>query len=191
MNGEIRHNILIVSGTKAGVQSVRDLLPQDSAQGASFALCAAAAREALQKRFDIVIVDTPLPDEFGDALAELVTGRGASGAVLLVEDGSAEAVQRAEAGGTLVLEKPVSKAIFRQALRLLTAMQNRWYRLNSENEKLQTQMEEIRIVSRAKYILMEYLRMSEQQAHRYIEKQAMDMRASKRSIAERILKTYD
>ena len=32
--------------------------------------------------------------------------------------------------------------------------------------------------------------MSEQQAHRYIEKQAMDMRASKKSIAERILKMY-
>ena len=39
-----------------------------------------------------------------------------------------------------------------------------------------------------KCILVEYLRMSEQQAHRYIEKQAMDMRTSKRNIAENILK---
>ena len=37
---------------------------------------------------------------------------------------------------------------------------------------------------------VQYLRMSEQQAHRYIEKQAMDMRTSKKDVAENILKTY-
>ena len=36
-----------------------------------------------------------------------------------------------------------------------------------------------------------HLAFSEAQAHRYIEKQAMDMRATKRAIAEEILKTYE
>jgi response regulator NasT len=35
------------------------------------------------------------------------------------------------------------------------------------------------------------MNMNEKEAHRYIEKQAMDMRTTKRLIAERILKTYE
>jgi len=33
--------------------------------------------------------------------------------------------------------------------------------------------------------------MSEAEAHRFIEKQAMDLRVTKREIASRILKTYE
>jgi response regulator NasT len=35
------------------------------------------------------------------------------------------------------------------------------------------------------------MKMSEKEAHRYIEKEAMDMRMPKRAIAEGILKTYE
>ena len=92
--------------------------------------------------------------------------------------------------GILTVQKPLSRPLFYQALHLLIATQNRWQRFDRENQKLRTKMEEVRIVARAKCILVEYLRMSEQQAHRYIEKQAMDMRTSKKDVAENILKTY-
>ena len=51
-------------------------------------------------------------------------------------------------------------------------------------------MEEIRVVNRAKWILIHELKMEEPQAHRYIEKQAMDCCTSKRSVAEKIIKLY-
>lgn len=51
-------------------------------------------------------------------------------------------------------------------------------------------MEEIRIVNRAKWLLISEIKMDEQNAHRYIEKQAMDRCISKRKIAEEIIKTY-
>lgn len=63
--------------------------------------------------------------------------------------------------------------------------------LKSENQRLQKQIEEIRLVNRAKCVLIQYLSMTEPQAHRYIEKQAMDLRTPRREIAERILKTYE
>ncbi|MPN53777.1 hypothetical protein SDC9_201443 [bioreactor metagenome] len=47
------------------------------------------------------------------------------------------------------------------------------------------------MIDRAKMLLISHLAFSEAQAHRYIEKQAMDMRATKRAIAEEILKTYE
>lgn len=51
--------------------------------------------------------------------------------------------------------------------------------------------EEEEIITRAKNTLMEYLGFTEPQAHRYIEKHAMDMRVTKIEIARNILKIYE
>ncbi len=47
------------------------------------------------------------------------------------------------------------------------------------------------LIKRAKSVLMEYLGFTEPQAHRYIEKHAMDMRVTKIEIARNILKIYE
>ena len=49
----------------------------------------------------------------------------------------------------------------------------------------------MKVVARAKCALMQSLKMTEAEAHRYIEKQAMDLRLSKREVAENILKIYE
>ena len=48
----------------------------------------------------------------------------------------------------------------------------------------------MKIVNRAKSMLMQYLNLTEEQAHRHIQKQAMDLRKTQRAVAEDILKTY-
>ena len=55
---------------------------------------------------------------------------------------------------------------------------------------LEDKMEEIRIVNRAKWLLISELKMSENDAHRYIEKQAMDRCITRRAMAESIIRTY-
>ena len=50
---------------------------------------------------------------------------------------------------------------------------------------------EIRSVNHAKWLLIERTNMSESDAHRYIEKQAMDSCVKKSEIAENIIKTYE
>ena len=52
-------------------------------------------------------------------------------------------------------------------------------------------MEDIRLVNRAKLLLIEQLKMSESEAHRYIEKRAMDTCVKRRKVAEDIIKTYE
>ena len=47
----------------------------------------------------------------------------------------------------------------------------------------------IRLVNRAKCLLIERKAMTEQEAHRWIEKQAMDRCVSRKVIAEQILQT--
>ena len=48
-------------------------------------------------------------------------------------------------------------------------------------------MSEIRIVNRAKLLLISEKNLTETQAHRYIEKQAMDRCMTKKAIAEEII----
>ena len=63
-------------------------------------------------------------------------------------------------------------------------------RMRDENRKLRSSLEEARLVSRAKSMLIKDMNMTEDQAHRFIEKQAMDLRTTKRNIAQNIIKTY-
>ncbi|MBP5753857.1 MAG: ANTAR domain-containing protein, partial [Treponema sp.] len=49
----------------------------------------------------------------------------------------------------------------------------------------------IRIVDRAKLILIQVLKMTESQAQHYIEKQSMDLRQTRLTTAENILRTYE
>ena len=93
--------------------------------------------------------------------------------------------------GVLTIAKPISASLFHQALSLMTAKQERLKRAEMENAKLRSKIDEIKIVNRAKCTLIQYLNMTEAAAHRYIEKQAMDMRATKVEIAEKILKMYE
>ena len=51
-------------------------------------------------------------------------------------------------------------------------------------------MEEIRIVNRAKCLLISELKMTEPQAHHYIEKTAMDNCIPKKEAAKNIIKLY-
>ncbi len=51
-------------------------------------------------------------------------------------------------------------------------------------------MEEIRLVNRAKWLLISELKMSEPDAHHYITHQAMDRCCSKRAVAEEIIRLY-
>lgn len=55
---------------------------------------------------------------------------------------------------------------------------------------LSAKIEELRLINRAKCVLIDQLRMSEADAHHYIEKQAMNRCISRRAMAEKILSAY-
>ena len=50
-------------------------------------------------------------------------------------------------------------------------------------ERRVTDMEDLKIINRAKLLLVQQLKMTEAEAHRYIEKQAMDTCRKRRVIA--------
>lgn len=186
-------NVLIVSGTEKGMTFFREMLSQNIYQEIVTLTNAGEARRLLIERdFDLCIINTPLPDEFGDKLARNVVSRGLSQAILVVKSELYDEIAaRVEDAGIFAISKPLNKQMFWTALKLANAAFNKMSMLKHENVQLLKKIEDIKIVDRAKYLLIQYLKMTEAEAHRYIEKQAMDMRATKRSIAENILKTYE
>jgi response regulator NasT len=160
-------------------------------QIAALESCGEARRLILERDFDLVIVNAPLRDESGESISRHIASQGASQVILAVKNEHLDAMASVcEDYGVMTISKPVNKAVFWSALKLAKSVQNRLKRIQAENAQLKQKIEDIRIVNRAKYILISNLNLSEQEAHRYIEKQAMDMRSTRRAIAEGILTLY-
>ena len=152
---------------------------------------AEARRRMLESDFELIVVNSPLPDEFGTRLAQDICQHSAAGVLLLVKAEHFPDIDgRLTPQGVLVLSKPMSTQLFTQSLRLLCGTRERLRGLEKKNATIEEKMEEIRLVNRAKWLLIGELNMTEQEAHRYIEKQAMDRCVTKRAVAEQILSTY-
>ena len=151
-----------------------------------------ARRRLLESDFELVIVNAPLPDEFGHELCEAAVEQTDAGVIFLAKAAAAEQLlgPTAEQGG-LLLAKPLSKTLFTQAVHIAAASNHRLRRMRQENARLQEKIQQLRIISRAKCCLIEREGLTEAEAHRRIEKQAMDTRRERAEIAQEILDQYD
>lgn len=179
--------VLIVSASEQFTAAVRKLLKGvimlDAKKSA-----ATARRMILERYYDLVIINAPLPDEPGEDFAIDVT-RDCNASVLLVTSGEVyeDVLEHVTDFGVLVIAKPLTYRRLDQAIRFLSAVQNTVHRMEKQLQTEHEKMEELRIVSKAKLVLIEQKHMTEDEAHRFIGKQAMDSGISRRRAAERIL----
>ena len=151
---------------------------------------AEARRRMLESDFELIVVNAPLPDEFGHELCSSAVEKTDAGVVLLAKAAAAEQAPMSEQG-VLLLSKPFSNTLFLQAIHLAAASNHRLQLLRQENARMQEKIAQVRLVSHAKCCLVEREQMSEDAAHRYIEKRAMDTRRSRAEIAQEILDSYE
>lgn len=137
-----------------------------------------------------VVINSPLCDGNGVSLARELTGRG--GVVLLIvsADLYREEARAAACDGVFVLPRPVDESVMWSAIWLLISSCRRLCGAAIAAAHIEDKLDELKIIDRAKWLLIDYLKMSESQAHRYIEKQAMDLRITRLEAAKNILKTY-
>lgn len=184
------YSVLSVAAAEKFHTSLRELLPSGRYDPVHSAFDAAEARRRiLESRYDIIVISAPLRDEFGTHLAQHFAENSGAGILLLVKpeyysDVSAQVTPL----GVLTLAKPTSPQLMLQCMELLCGTRERLRRMEQKSASIEDKMAEIRLVNRAKWVLIEKQGMSEQDAHRYIEKQAMDRCVSKRVIAEEILR---
>ena len=185
--------VLIVSAFEKRVAAISEMLTQNHCTDiAAVGLCSEAQRLFAERDFSLLIIDAPLPDEYGANFARGISIKEVCQVILLVSSHLYDEIcHKVEDSGVFTVSKPFSREHFWSALKLASAAFNKMSRLHGENRKLLIAIEDIRIIDRAKCILISHLKMDEQEAHRYVEKQAMDRRISKRAVAEGILKTYE
>lgn len=189
---------LLVSGSDKGRDFLAQLLKENTGlpvQPVTVVTSGDEARRLLgmgMEEYDLILINGPVISELGHHLAVYAAESTTSAVVLMVKAEMADDVEaQVEEYGVLVLAKPFAKPLFFQTIRLALTARRRMLGLKNENVHLQQKIEEIRLVDRAKCVLIQYLGLTEPQAHRYIEKQAMDQRVTRPEVARQVLQTYD
>ena len=93
--------------------------------------------------------------------------------------------------GALIVTKPVNLLLFEQIVKVGMACRNRLMMYKEQTARLQTRYEELKVIDRAKCLLIEHMRITEEEAHRVIEKEAMDSRMSRVRVAKKVLDRFD
>lgn len=150
------------------------------------------ARELLDRKFfDIAFINTPLESEFGLDLAAYASKRGCGAIASAASKHCDEIAKKMGDADVFILPRPLSKQLVLQAFRYVMISNRKNKDLNIKNTELEKKLHDVKLIDRAKCVLVEYLRISEADAHRQIQKRAMDMRMPQAVIAQDILKTYE
>ncbi|MCD8123909.1 MAG: ANTAR domain-containing protein [Lachnospiraceae bacterium] len=184
-------SVLVVSSSEKSGRIIAGLMNPSLCYPIQFEKSGSGCRRrAPDCGYDLIVVNTPLSDEFGHDLAMDLARETLAGVILLVKNDVYEEVcDRVGDAGVLTVPKPISSQYFHQTIRLAAAARSRLADARRENEKLKQKLDEAKLVGRAKCILVERRQMTEMQAHRYIEKRAMDTRSTRREVAEKIIRT--
>lgn len=183
---------LLVSSSEAQTQRISALLtrarivPFDHTD---------SARQALEQfdagGIDGVLIAEPVAGSSGQELALQLKKRHCMAVLLAAPEHADAAAALLEQSGVLVLPSDAPESLIVQTIRLLAAVRIQLEQMQHKTEKLEAKVADIRIINRAKLLLVQHLQMTETEAHKYIEKQAMDTSMRRRTIAENIIRTYE
>lgn len=183
---------LLVSASEAQTKRIGALLTRARIVPFEHADSARQALDLLDAGgIDGVLIAEPVTGSSGQELALQLKKRRCMAVLLLAEPAHAASAALLEQSGVLVLPNDAPEALIVQTIRLLAAVRIQLEQMQHKTEKLEAKVADIRIINRAKLLLVQHLQMTETEAHKYIEKQAMNTSKPRRTIAENIIRTYE
>ncbi|MBO5999868.1 MAG: ANTAR domain-containing protein [Lachnospiraceae bacterium] len=190
---DITHSILIVSGSEQFDIAVKKALPAGSTSAVDVRRSEAVARRGvLDRYYDIVLINTPLPDGMGiDFAMDIAENGSASVCLVTPQEIYDQVLDHVTDYGILVLSKSFPAERLSHALRFLIASRNRMSALEAEVEAVKERMEEQRLINKVKFLLIEKKHMTEDEAHRFIGRQAMNSGVSRKRAAEQLLEDLE
>jgi len=188
-----RYSVLIVSSQPKFNQALTELISSRRNYDSELETSVSGAkRRLLERSFDMLIINVPLPDDDGISLAIDRSAGMASAVLLLVKsEYYSDVFDRVCPHGVYTLPKPSPKQMVAQAFDWLESTKERLRRLEKKSVSLEDKMQEIRLVNRAKWLLISEKGITEDDAHRYIEKLAMDKCITKHDAAQQIISQYE
>ena len=190
--GKTKYRVLVAGGNEKLCELLSEILPKNEYAFLPPAKTAGEVRRlTMDRSVDLVILNAPLKDEFGIQLAQDLAENNMGVLLLTGSDVFEQVSYRVEQSGVITLAKPTTKQSMYIALRALTALRSKLLQMEQKTKALQQKVADIHTVNHAKWLLIQHDNMTENEAHRFIEKQAMDMRLSRREVAESIIRIYD
>ncbi len=188
--------LLFVSASAAFETRIRELLQKE---GAVDLLCVPSLREAkhvlIEQDIDLLILDAPLPGENTlSFVMEVARSKFSEYSIILLSSAALYEKQNlyeTERMGIVTFKKPIDPQILLQTMRLLLSMHLKIKTLESKADQLRQKLEDDHLVSRAKILLVAKENMSEEAAHHYIEKKAMDTCVKKTVVAAEVIRVYE
>lgn len=189
---EIIKKLLLVSGSAASRKALMSVTSAVCGLDTDACGTASEAGQLMEGgSYMAMLVNTPLNDSQGIDLSVYVCQKLHYPVMMITGSVTAERVGTDLRGrGIVVMARPVEKVSFTSALTCMVISAKIAADLRGINAGLENELRERRLVARAKAMLIKYMGMTEDQSHRFIEKQAMDLRLSKSDVARNILKTY-
>jgi len=187
------NSALIVGASQELYKTIHDVLALSDFESIEGAGDLRRAEELVSSLdVDLVFIHAPSPLRAELEFAARISERPDMAVVMLVRQSMVASTERALVKTkTLVLGMPISRQALIQSIKLAGSLTYKFTQIQKETDKLKKKIEDLKVLDRAKCCLVAFLRMNEEQAHRYIQKRAMDMRVSQREVAEDILKTYE
>ena len=184
--------ILIVSSSHKSKKLLIDIVKSSGNYEVLSVDSGISCREIIKSNnFDLIIINAPLKDDYGENLTKFISKNTNSDLILIIKSNDKNQLHKIEENGIYVMEKPINKFLFMKIINAYIIHRRRYNFILKENEKLKKKISDIKLIDRAKITLVEYLNMSEDESHKYIEKQAMDLRITKVEVAKNILKIYE
>ena len=166
---------LIVSKSDRTPEAIGPILTMNGIGKILRAQSAGEARRTVMSRgVDIAIINTPLSDDFGIQLAIELSERNICVLTFVKGDRYEQIAYKLEEYGVITLAKPVDRASLVISVRMLKAMRAKLVKMETQRSSLESKMREIRLVNRAKLLLVERLSMTEEEAPRLIAKLGLE-----------------
>jgi AmiR/NasT family two-component response regulator len=147
-----------------------------------------AVQLAERLRPDLVVLDVKMPELDGIAAAQRIAEQRIAPVVILTAFSQRDLVERArDAGAMAYVVKPFGKHDLLPAIEMAVGRFAEVQLLEAEVADLSERLETRKAVDRAKAVLQRQLDLSEPEAFRWIQKTAMDLRLSMRSVAEGVV----
>ena len=137
---------------------------------------------------DLAILDVKMPGLDGLSVARIINNEKLCGVLILTAFSQREIVEDArDAGALAYLVKPFQKSDLVPAIEVAIGRFRELRALTGEIDALGEQLEARKAIERAKGILMDEVKMTEQDAFAFIQRRAMSERSKMRTIAERVI----
>lgn len=185
---EDTHSVLIVTKDSKLSQSISAMLMPPLFETEVMSDFNEARRRVSERLYNIILVD--YSDGEGADFATDASESLSTILLLLPPSLFEEVSYRVEGYGIISITNPFDQFYFYNMIKAAIAVQYKVQVLSSQTTKLKVKMEEIKQVNRAKMLLMQNMNMTEQEAHRFIEKDAMDRGMKRIAVADEIIKRY-